>query len=129
MKLDPINEEIKNYFLEFLKRIGLEDFKVQVESSMGIEHCYYLGLSKKIEYVDLIKGRHTGMAKTLMEPTLDKIQNSDYVKQCIADKDADIERLRGELIELEQRIAELTPYEQYYKLALKMNHGGKSEEV
>jgi hypothetical protein len=120
-----MNDQLKtaeSIFKEWAHYIGLDkSFTVRTyfeHSSMGMG----LTFSKAIEYNPMIS-TVASFVDTNLKPIIDNIENSDAVKDMKSELTSEVKTLKELQLKLQEEIQRLKPFEEYYNLALKMNHG------
>lgn len=109
--------DLEILFKEASKAIGLGNFESEIyQSAFDLEYTIILKRKFKLDFLEASEPKKLFDKHVL--PIIEDVRNSEIVKSELHD-------LQKSLSEAEARIKELEPYEQYYKLALKMEHGNE----
>lgn len=107
--------------------VDLKDFTVEVSQGFTYPISYYLLFSKKVDVdqMDKFNGDLKSVFQKAFDPIFDNIKNSPAAQRKWDEIEAEKIQLEKQLDEAKTRITELEKFENYYKLALTMEHGEK----
>ncbi len=117
-------KSLNTIFEELSKYIGLDIFKIQSHwnTQDNIIHTNFSFDIKSIDIARLEESPERFMSN-VFDPIVKSIQESEAVKDAkmeLTDKVKELETLKEEL---NKEIERLKPFENYYNMALKMEHG------
>lgn len=112
-------------FKECIDYYGLKDFDVQTIRTT-FENVVFVNLTKKIELTPLLALDNATAIRSLFDPITENIKESQAIKDLTTEYTLTIEVLRKQVQELMVEKSRLVPFETYYNLAFKLEHGEKS---
>lgn len=114
----------KEIFKTCLDYIGLKNCKVESYLNHS-DMCHVLIFQKEIERLDMVKSENNPkqFVDIILKPIVDAVTESDAVKDAKIELTSKIKEQEIKITELEEKIKQLAPFETYYNLALKMEHG------
>jgi len=119
------NESISQLFKGLINFVGLDDFIVDVSLDSGFEPKVYVTLRTIVDATELRNAPSSfeAVVEKALKPIIDKVQNSDAVKQALRELTEKLNETEKKLLEAEAEIARLKPIESHYDLEYKLRHG------
>lgn len=112
-------------FKELAEYIGL-DSEFQIDAFYDqLQPSITIRLSKTINYLDLHIKDTSEFVDKIFKPVISSIENSDAVDNMKIELTSENNKLKEKQLKLEKEIKRLRSFEEYYNLALKMQHGEK----
>ncbi len=124
-EVSKVEEELKAYLTYAMEYLGLKDFNIQV----GLDHTTYerrfmIHFHKPV-VIDPIKTDNTleALQRDVIDPFRDSLQSSQAVKDAKEELNNQVSDLKVQVTRLQMEVERLKPYENHFKVEMKLRHG------
>jgi hypothetical protein len=115
---------INALFKELCYHIGLGSFTIESYYE-PTNNNIAINFRKSLQDISYVSDDPQTIIEKYFKPLLKDIENSEAVQNAKFELTSENEKLKETQLKLQEEIQRLKPFEEYYNLALKMQHGEK----